>query len=132
MSRSKALIFSFLAIFIGAILIFRTFQSRTFSLPQKPEQLDDQATTSINITTDSEAPTPPAGMTLLEEANLSFQASISSLLTRIEQLEQEQPQDSAIGAALTPTVVFQPQTIYLGSANSMKHEWTDTDHPSLA
>lgn len=126
MARSKTLILSILAILVGGFLIFRTSQSNPLSLPQQPEQLDDQTTASINITTDSEVPTPPAGMTFLEEANLSLQASISSLLTRIEQLEQEPPQDSAIGAALTPTTVFQPQTIYLGSASSMKHEWTDT------
>jgi len=128
MSRVKTLIFSILAIIIGGFLIFRTFQSRPLSSPQSVKPLDDQNIT-LDASTDSSSTSPPA-FSLLEEANLFLQASVSSLLSRINQLEQSQTSDPAIGAttttSTTPTIVFQPQTIYLGSANTIKHEWTNT------
>ena len=125
MSRAKTLILSILAVFVGGLLIFTTFKSRSFNLPQ-PVTLEDQSII-VDASTDSSPSILPPGLSSLETANLSLQASVSSLLSRIEDLEQTEDSEPAIGSAPTaPTIVFQPQTIFLGAASTIKHEWTNT------
>ena len=58
--------------------------------------------------------------------NESLKASISGLLSRIEQLEQTSGTTTITKTVTAPAVSFQPQIIYLGSASMKKHEWTDT------
>jgi len=129
MSRAKTLILSILAVIVGSFLIFTTLKSRSFNLPQPAKPLDDQSII-VDASTDLSPSTPPPGLSSLETANLFLQASVSSLLSRIENLEQTKIPDPAIGSAptapTTPTIVFQPQTIFLGSASTIKHEWTNT------
>ncbi len=128
MFRAKTLAFSILAVIVGGFLIFTTLKSRSFNLPQLAKSLNEPSII-IDASTNLPSSAPPPVLSLLEEANLSLQATVSSLLSRINKLET-QTSEPAIGSAPTAptasTIIFQPQTIYLGSANTIKHEWTNT------
>lgn len=65
---------------------------------------------------------------VLTTAITDLQASISALLARIEVLEASGSlaPSSAPNAVSSPQTVFQPQNIYLGSANTTNTDWADT------
>ncbi|MBT4124188.1 MAG: hypothetical protein HOC16_05190 [Candidatus Pacebacteria bacterium] len=71
-------------------------------------------------------------LSFLEEANLSLQASISGLLTRLELLEEtdsktEDQNTGSVQSTLPATnLSFQTQDIFIGSASTNNTNWTDS------
>lgn len=127
MPRFKNFVFSALAILAGASLILWTFRSRQLTPPSSSDT--SQENISIKTSSPSKDSTP---FSLLEEASLSLQASLSGLLTRVEQLEEDEPPAPAatpapaVGASVPATITFQPQILYLGSASTRNRNWTNS------
>jgi len=125
MSRSLATILSLLAIVGGSFIIIRTFKKYNPSSPSQPTQTVDQSTSS-NPDSNPQITVIQPTFSSLEEANSVFEASMASLLARIETLEKVPTQTTSITTSPATTIIFQPQVIYLGSASSNKREWTDS------
>jgi hypothetical protein len=127
MPRFKNFVFSALAILAGASLILWTFRSRQLTQPSSSDT--SQENISIETSSPSKDSTP---FSLLEEASLSLQASLSGLLTRVEELEEDQPPAPAptpapaVGTSVPATITFQPQILYLGSASTRNRNWTNS------
>lgn len=63
---------------------------------------------------------------VVEENDEELKASISGLLKRIEKLEEDVDSPVATTIPVQTQNLFQTQVIYLGSANTKKHEWTES------
>ena len=83
----------------------------------------DSVKSSPSPKTDSDN-TADSTASSIEEANSSLQVSLSDLQARIDKLEETKAPLTTTTSYSAP-IVFQPQSIYLGSANSNKREWTD-------
>jgi len=130
MSRFKSLTSTLLVILTAWVIGLFLFQNRTYrSLKELKNQ--DQSDAATNVTVNSNQPlTDIAG--LVGDTTASLQASLSSLLSRVEKLETtpETPTETTSNPATTTSVftpAFQPQVIYLGSSNLNKRQWTDSD-----
>ena len=127
-------------ILVTAILIFLTAGSFYLGASQRDtkksiKQLGQEkpktaSTDSQTNDSDSKTAPPTSAFSLLEESSDSLQASLSSLIARIENLEKTDektptpaPAPISLGGA---TPAFQPQTIYLGSASTTNTTWTDS------
>ena len=125
MPRSLVVILSLLAIIGGSFIIIRTFKKYNPSFPGKLIQIASQSTSS-NLDSNLQPAVIKPTFSSLEEANSVLEASIASLLNRIETLEKVPVQTTSVTASPATAIVFQPQVIYLGSASSNRHEWTDS------
>jgi len=125
MPRSLVIILSLLAIIGGSFIIIRTFEKYNPSFLNQLNQSADQPTSSkpdSNLQSTVIEPT----FSSLGEANLVLEASMASLLSRIEALEKVPTQTTSTATSPTTAIAFQPQVVYLGSASSDKYEWTDS------
>jgi hypothetical protein len=123
MQRFKIFVVIMLAFLTGGLIALWRLQTRSVNVPDKFKPAVDQ-TTPLTISPRSTLSAAPVPF-LAEETISSLQASISSLLARIGKLEQGSSQNTAARPPSTP-IVFQPQVVYLGSASTTKHEWTDS------
>lgn len=124
MPRFKIFVVIMLAFLTGGLIALWRIQTRTVNVPEKFNQITDQ---NIPLTVSSRSSPSAAPVSFLAEETISsLQASISSLLARISQLEQSSGQNSTTAKPPSTPIVFQPQVIYLGSASTTKHEWTDS------
>lgn len=121
MGRFKTLVFAIPAILTGGIIIFWLINARPIKLPPA----------SINIVSDSLPETNSESIVATtdfypEDLTASLQASLSSLLARVKQLEENSFTNSTSPiTSVINSIVFQPQVIFLGSASTQKREWTD-------
>jgi hypothetical protein len=123
MQRFKIFVVIMLAFLTGGLIALWRLQTRSVNVPDKFKPAVDQ-TTPLTVSPRSTLSAAPVPF-LAEETISSLQASISSLLARIGKLEQGSSQNTAARPPSTP-IVFQPQVVYLGSASTTKHEWTDS------
>jgi len=123
MYRFKILVSLTLAVLTAGVIYLGFSQYKT---AQVIEGLKRPNYPNPVITTSSD-PVLIANQSNIDSADplASFQASLSSLLSRVDVLEQVTPQISTV-TPLASTTVFHPQVIYLGSASTQKHQWTDT------
>ena len=125
MSRFKNLTSTLLVILTVWVIGLFLFQNRTYrSLKELKNQ--DQTDVSADVSVNSnQPPTDIAG--LVGDTTSSLQASLSSLLSRIEKLETT-PETTSTPTTTTSvsTPAFQPQVIYVGSASLNKRQWTDS------
>jgi hypothetical protein len=131
MSRFKVFVDAMLAILAIGFITLTISQARTLN-QLKALNNSSEKTAFVDTASPSSKDTSSSSFSLFEEANTALQASVSSLLNRLEILEKtDTPTTStSVGStSYTPqstTSTFQPQDIYLGNAFTHNTNWEDT------
>ena len=133
MSRFKVFVDATLAVLVIGLITLAIFQARTLRQIKDLKPITETPA-SINTANPLEKETSAPSFSLFEEANSALQASVSSLITRLEDLEKDDTKTTTTttskgSTSYTPrstTPAFQTQDIFLGSATTTSNSWVDT------
>jgi|GEM_PF-2088862 hypothetical protein len=129
MTRFKVFVDTTLAILAIGLVTLAIFQARTL---RQIKNLNPSLEKTVSIDTTNLPESDTSTFNSFEEANTALQASVSSLLNRLEDLEKTDTKTTTTSkgsTSYTPrstTTSFQPQDIFLGSATTTSTSWVDT------
>lgn len=129
MSRFKVIVDIAQSVFIIGLIVFGIVQTKKIKQIKPTQPQTDQ---NVSINQAETKVSEPLNYSSIEQANLSLQASVSGLLTRLEQLETTDTKKTSSSKATTTytpsstTPAFQTQDIYFGSASTTSTSWTET------
>lgn len=124
MSRFQILVLFMLAALTGGVATLWVYQVRTINSLEEFRTTNDQNASANTFLTPEQLASDP--IFLSEEIVSPLEASLSSLLVRIEQLEQNQSKNSTAATPRSTTISFQKQVIYLGSTSTTNRDWTSS------
>jgi hypothetical protein len=126
MNRFKAFVTTAIVVLGGGLIGLWLYQTKTLNKLRTTEKSSSSGIVSSLPEAEPKAEETGSAFSLLEEGAASLQASLSSLLARVEELEKSSQTQSIPTTSTQTTPAFQPQTIFLGSASSNKRSWTDS------